>query len=154
MAGGAAAAGAWMSANAGYIAAATAAVSAASQHNQQKNAATAAKNEAELKAEQEKLAATQRESDRKERLAYAMSSQTASAGARGVISSEGSPLTVLQEDIRREEVATERDIFGSKLASSTALIRGRNKERSLKSGANIGLIGDIGKVASIMPAGK
>ena len=110
------------------------------QFRQQRAAASVAKAEGEFSSKQEKLAATQRESDRKERLATALASQGASAGARGVLSFEGSPLTVLQEDIRREEVATERDIFGAKLSSAQARLRGSNRSQSLKSQANIGLL--------------
>ncbi len=146
--------GSFLSSNAGLISAGATGLSAVGQYSQQRNAAAAASNEAEFAAKQEKLAATQREADRKDRLAQAIASQTASAGARGVLAYEGSPLTILQEDIRREEVATERDVFGSKLAASTALIRGRNRSSSLRTGANIGLIGDVRKVASIMPVGE
>ncbi len=86
------------------------AASTVSQFAQSRNAATAARQEGEFAAKQENLAAVQREADRKERLARAMASQTASAGSRGVAVFEGSPLSVLQEDVRREEEATERDI--------------------------------------------
>ena len=138
----------------GIIAVGLTGVSAVGQYSQTRNAAAAAKNEAEFAATQEKLAATQREADRKDKLAEAMASQTASAGARGVIAYEGSPLTILQEDIRREEVATDRDVFGSKLAASTALVRGKNQASSLKTGATFGLISDFGKVASLVPVKK
>ena len=59
------------------------AASTASQYAQSRNAATAARQEGEFAAKQENLAAVQREADRKERLARAMASQTASAGSRG-----------------------------------------------------------------------
>lgn len=110
------------------------------EYKQTRNAAEAAKNEGEFAAKQEELAVTARESDRKDNLARAMASQTASAGSRGIATFEGSPLTVLQEDIRKEEVATERDIFGGKLAASTARIRASNMESSLKSQAATGLL--------------
>lgn len=117
------------------------------QYQQTRNAATAAKQEGEFAAKQENLAAVQREADRKERLANAMASQTASAGSRGVAVFEGSPLSVLQEDIRREEVATERDVFGAKLAASTAKIRASNLSKALKTQANIGLLTGISDMA-------
>ena len=123
------------------------------QFRQQRAAASVAKAEGEFAAKQEKLGATQRESDRKERLATAMASQTASAGARGVAAFEGSPLAILNEDIRREEVATERDIFGSKLSAAQARLRGSNQAQSLKSQATIGLVKSVGDLAKTLPAG-
>lgn len=123
------------------------------QFGQQRAAASAAEAEGKFAAKQEKLAATQRETDRKERLATAMASQTASAGARGVLAFEGSPLTILQEDIRKEEVATERDIFGSKLAAAQARLQGSNRAKALKSGATIGLLKDTSDLVKTLPTG-
>lgn len=122
------------------------------QYQQTRNAAAAAKQEGEFAAKQENLAAVQREADRKERLANAMASQTASAGSRGVAVFEGSPLSVLQEDIRREEVATERDVFGAKLAASTAKIRASNQSSALRAQANIGLLTGISDLAKTSPS--
>lgn len=103
------------------------------QISQQRAQADIAVGESKIQAEQEELGAIQREADRKERLAIALASQNASAGARGVAAFEGSPLTVLKEDVRREEQATERDIFSSQLASLTARSRGKIKSKSLRS---------------------
>jgi hypothetical protein len=130
------------------------AASTASQYAQSRNAATAARQEGEFAAKQENLAAVQREADRKERLARAMASQTASAGSRGVAVFEGSPLSVLQEDVRREEEATERDIFGSKLAASTEKIRASNQSKSLGTQANIGLLTGMSDLAKVWPTKK
>ena len=128
------------------------AASTASQFAQSRNAATAARQEGEFAAKQENLAAVQREADRKERLARAMASQTASAGSRGVAVFEGSPLSVLQEDVRREEEATERDVFGAKLAASTAKIRASNQSKALKTQANIGLLTGMSDLAKTLPS--
>jgi len=106
---------------------------AAIQISQQKAQADIALGESKVAAEQEDLGAKQREADRKERLAIALASQNAAAGAKGVAAFEGSPLTILKEDIRRESVATERDIFSSKLASLTARSRGKAQSKSLRS---------------------
>ena len=106
---------------------------AAVQMSQQKAQADIAVGESKVQAEQEELGATQREADRKERLAIALSSQNASAGSSGIAAFEGSPLTIMKEDVRREEVATERDRFSSQLAGMTAKSRGKIKSKSLRS---------------------
>ena len=106
---------------------------AAVQISQQSAQADIALGESKVQAEQEELGAKQREADRKERLAIALASQNAAAGAGGIAAFEGSPLTVMKEDIRREQVATERDIFSSQLASLTARTRGRITGKSLRS---------------------
>ena len=110
------------------------------QFGEGRTAANQAQAEGKIAAQQEELGATQREADRKERLADALASQTASAGARGVVAFEGSPLTILQEDIRKEEVATQRDVFQSRLAGMTAKQRAKNKAGGIRTGANIGLL--------------
>lgn len=96
--------------------------------------------ELEVEAKQEELAAISRERDRKSNLADALASQNAAAGARGIAAFEGSPLTILQEDIRREEVATSRDFFQSQLASATARSRGLIAETGAKGQAGLDLI--------------
>lgn len=98
-----------------------------------------ARGEAEVAAKQEELSAISREKDRKSRLADALASQNASAGARGV-TFEGSPLTILEEDIRREQEATQRDVFQSQLSASITRQRGVISEKQTRAAANIGLI--------------
>ena len=71
--------------------------------------------ESKTAASAEELGAIQREGDRKSRLLDAISSQRAKTGASGISLFEGSPLAVINEDIRREQVATERDEFQTKL---------------------------------------
>ena len=122
---------------------------AAVQISQQQAQASIALDESQIKSEQEDLGAKQREADRKERLAIALASQNATAGAKGVAAFEGSPLTILKEDVRREEVATERDKFSSSLASLTAKTRGQTQAKSLRSqslltagSAVAGVVGD------------
>jgi hypothetical protein len=106
---------------------------AAVQMSQQRAQADIQLGESKVVAEQEELGAKQREADRKERLSIALASQNASAGAGGIAAFEGSPLSVMKEDIRREKTATERDVFGSKMASLTARARGNVQSKSLRS---------------------
>ena len=108
-------------------------VMAGIQLSQQKAQADIAVGESKVAAEQEDLGAKQREADRKERLSIALASQNAAAGAKGVAAFEGSPLTIMKEDIRREETATQRDVFSSQLASMTAKSRGQVQSKSLRS---------------------
>ena len=99
-----------------------------------------ARGEAEVAAKSEEAAGVSRESDRKSRLAEALASQNAAAGAGGIAAFEGSPLSVMNEDIRRAETATGRDEFQTKLKSMTLKSRGKIAQRQAKTGANIGLI--------------
>lgn len=117
------------------------------QQRQRVVAGKIARREAEVGAQQEELSAISRETDRKERLADALASQNASAGASG-ITFEGSPFTILQEDIRREQVATRRDIFQSQLSASITRQRGLVAEKQGRAAANIGLIRAITERAS------
>lgn len=110
------------------------------QQRQTVAAGKIARGEAEVAAKQEELSAVSRERDRKSRLAEALASQNAAAGAKGIAAFEGSPLTILQEDIRQEEVATQRDIFQSQLAAGATRTRGLIAEKQTRAGANIGLI--------------
>ena len=110
----------------------------------------------ELEARQEEVAAKQREADRKDALARAMASQIASAGARGIAVFEGSPLTILEEDIRQESKATERDLFNTRLAvlskragAGTARQRGLMAKRTADIEAVAGLLGDTTKIAMV-----
>lgn len=102
-----------------------------------------ARGEAEVQAKSEEAAGVAREADRKSRLAEALASQNASAGARGVAAFEGSPLSIMEEDIRRETVATERDVFQTQLAAKTLRARGKIAQRQAKTAANIGLLTSI-----------
>ncbi len=123
------------------------------QFKQKRAEGKIARGEAEVAAKQEELAAVQREGDRKNRLAEALASQNASAGARGVAAFEGSPLTILQEDIRKEQKATERDVFQTKLSAMTTRARGRLAERQAKTEANIGLLRAIEGKATAAASG-
>lgn len=111
--------------------------------SQQRSAGKIAEGEAKVAAKQEELAAIQREGDRKEKLAQALASQNASAGARGVAAFEGSPLTILQEDIRREEQATKRDVMQSQIRQQTLKARGRVAKKQAQAGATVGLLRSI-----------
>ena len=110
------------------------------QFQQGRAAGKIAQGEAKVAAKQEELAATSREVDRKERLAQAIASQNASAGSRGVAAFDGSPLSVINEDIRREETATQRDKFQSQLSASTLRARGKIARIQANTSANIGLL--------------
>jgi len=124
--------------------------------SQKRGAGKIAQREAEIGARSEELAAIAREGDRKERLASALATQTARAGAGGISAFEGSPLSVLQESIRAEETATERDVFQTRLSAMTIRARGQVARRQASARAFTGLIGDVGKFTSLAkfaPAG-
>ena len=90
------------------------------------------RDQAEVAAKSQELAMTQREADRKDRLASALATQNAMSGARGVAAFEGSPLAVLEDSIRREETATERDKFSTEM-EALAIRSGANIRRRLSS---------------------
>jgi len=115
------------------------------QFGLQRSAADIQRSEAKAQATGEELAAKARESDRKSRLASALASQNAMAGAKGVAAFEGSPLSILESDISAEKNATERDKFMAQLRSDAIRSGAKIKERQIKTGASIGLLGDIGK---------
>lgn len=123
-------------------------VTGAAQAKQTRAAGRIAAGEAEVAAKQEELGAIQRETDRKEKLIQALASQSATAGAGGVFGFEGSPLTILKEDISREERATERDVFQAKLAAMTTRARGKIAKTQASTQANIGLLKTAGSAIS------
>jgi hypothetical protein len=84
--------------------------------------------ESELTAQTQELAASQREVDRKERLATAMATANANAGASGIAAFEGSPLTILQQSIEAEQTATERDAFNARIGALTTRARGKSAQ--------------------------
>lgn len=92
----------------------------------------AQRREAETQALAEEAAGVSREADRKARLSEALASQNAAAGAAGIAAFEGSPLTILKEDIKREQKATQRDIFQTQLAAKTLRARGKIAERQAR----------------------
>lgn len=105
---------------------------AAIQMSQQKAQADIALGESNIQAEQQELGAKQREADRKERLSIALASQNALAGAGGIAAFEGSPLTIMKEDVRREKQATARDVFSTKLETMTTRTRGKVAKQSAR----------------------
>jgi len=105
--------------------------------------------QAKIAADQTDLAVTQREADRKDRLASSISSQMARSGAAGVAAFEGSPLTILNDSIRREETATERDQFQSGLTSLAQRSTGRARSRMTRQSANLGLLQNLANVAQV-----
>jgi hypothetical protein len=114
-------------------------------------AGKAAANEAELSAQTAELAATQREGDRKERLASAMATANAQAGAAGIRAFEGSPLTILQQSIENEQTATERDAFNTRISSLTTRARGQSARRGSQLQAGSSLIRGASQSAQLMP---
>tara|TARA_R110000851_G_scaffold40690_1_gene102472 strand:- start:6032 stop:6442 length:411 start_codon:yes stop_codon:yes gene_type:complete len=92
----------------------------------QVSAGRQAAKESELSAQTAEVAATQREVDRKERLAQAMATANAQAGASGIAAFEGSPLTILQQSIENEETATERDQFNTRISTLSTRARGKS----------------------------
>lgn len=125
------------------------AVSSIAQFGLQRTAAEGIKGEASLAAKAEELAATSREADRKSSLAVALASQIAESGAKGVSAFEGSPLTIIEADIKAEAGATQRDIFQTRISALTKREKGKIQSRQIKTGANIGLLSDTGKLAAL-----
>jgi hypothetical protein len=117
------------------------------QFGLQRSASEIQSAEAETSAQGEELSAKQREVDRKSRLASALASQNAQAGAKGIAAFEGSPLTILEADIKSEEEATQRDVFQSKLRAEAIRSGAKVKEKYMKLGAGVGLLSDVGKTA-------
>ena len=105
---------------------------AAIQISQQKAQADIAVGESNIQAEQQELGAKQREADRKERLAVALASQNAMAGAGGIAAFEGSPLTIMKEDVKREKQATARDVFSTQLETMTTRSRAKVGQASAR----------------------
>ncbi len=91
---------------------------------QAKSAGEIANIESKVEAKQIETAAAQREADRKERLARAVSSQMARGGASGA-GFEGSPLAVIEESQRREKEGTQRDELMAKTSILTTRARGK-----------------------------
>lgn len=95
-------------------------------------AGKAQQREAETAALAEEAAGVSREADRKARLAQALASQNAAAGASGIAAFEGSPLTIMKADIAKEGEATQRDIFQTNLRARTLRARGTIAKRQAK----------------------
>lgn len=115
------------------VGAATSLASVAARESQ----ASLERGEAEIAAKGEELRLKQREADRKDRLASALASQNAMSGARGVAAFEGSPLTVLQDSIDRENLASERDAFSTEISNMSirSTSRARQRMQRFRSGA-------------------
>ena len=107
--------------------------------------------DAELSAQTEELAATQREGDRKERLAKAMATANAQAGASGIAAFEGSPLTILQESIKNEQTSTERDQFNARISALTTRARGQGAKTTAQIGAASTLLKGSTTAAQLVP---
>lgn len=110
-----------------------------------------AQREAELTAEMQETAAVQREADRKERLAEALATANARAGASGIRAFEGSPLTILQKSIEQEETATERDQFNTRISALMSRARGRSALAQSQLGAATSLLKGASSTAQLIP---
>ena len=117
----------------------------------QVSAGKSAVKEAELTAQTQELAATQREGDRKERLARALATANAQAGAAGIAAFEGSPLTIIEQSITNEQTATERDQFNTRIAALTTRARGQTAKRASQFGAATTLLSGGSKAAQLIP---
>jgi hypothetical protein len=80
----------------------------------------------ELEGKQDEVATIGRETDRKRELAKVLASQNASAGAGGIMAFEGSPLAIMQEDIKLEGEYTEREEYEAGLRHRIRRRAGRN----------------------------
>lgn len=107
--------------------------------------------EAELSAQVQETAATQREADRKEALAKAMATANAQAGASGIAAFEGSPLTILQQSIENEQTATERDRFNTRISALTTRARGQSFRTQTQVGAASSLLRGGSAAAQLIP---
>lgn len=74
--------------------------------------------------EQEKIAARDRELQRKNRLLASLATQSAVRGAQGV-AMEGSPASMMRSDIGRFEMDQLTDIAGTKMRTTAALQSGK-----------------------------
>lgn len=102
-------------------------------------AAEGIEEQGKIEAEMEDVAVLQRESDRKAELLRAISSQRARTSGAG-IAIEGSPLSVIQEQIRQERKDTSRDIFNTKIAKQSAIYSSKLKAGALKTRGAISLL--------------
>ena len=117
----------------------------------QLQAGKSAAKESELTAQTQELAATGREADRKNRLAEALATANAQAGASGIRAFEGSPLTILQQSIENEETSTERDMFNTRIGALTTRARGQTAKRAGQIGAATSLIKGGVQAAQLIP---
>ncbi len=103
--------------------------------------------QAEVAAETEELRLKQREGDRKDRLASAMASQNAMAGAKGIAAFEGSPLTILQDSLERESVAAQRDEFSTNLSNLALRSGARIRQKMSNINARLGFFQSVAGAA-------
>lgn len=116
--------------------------------SQQMSAGRVADYEGKTEAKRIETAATAREADRKEKLARAMASQNAAVGGKGV-TFQGSPLSVLEEDIKRESQATERDALMTRIAAGAARTRGKVAKSQAKGAAFVSLLTGASQSATL-----
>lgn len=85
--------------------------------------------QAEVAAKNEELRLVQREADRKDRLASSIATQNAMAGAKGIAAFEGSPLTILEDSLKRERTASERDRFSTEMNVLAGRVTARTRRK-------------------------
>jgi hypothetical protein len=80
----------------------------------------------ELEGKQDEVSVIQLEADRKRDLARVLASQNAEAGAGNIAFFEGSPLAIMQEDIKTEQEYTDREKYEYGLRKRVRRRRARN----------------------------
>lgn len=109
--------------------------------------------EAETDAAQMETATAAREADRKTDLARAIASQNSQAGASGIALS-GSPLTIINEDISREQQASERDQLQSRLGVAATKSRGTQARQRGQNLATASLLKGAAQAAPLVTGGS
>lgn len=104
-----------------------------------------------METKEDEIATLSREADRKYELNKVLASQIAAGGAGGYLPTSGSPLAILQEDMRLEAKDTQRDLYEYNIRKRVRRMQGRNVKdaayisavtNTLMGGAN--LMGSIG----------
>lgn len=103
--------------------------------------------QAEVAASQEELRLKQREADRKDRLASSIATQNAMAGAKGIAAFEGSPLAIIEDSIRRQEAASERDKFQTELGALSIRSGAKIRRKLSRASTQVGLLQQAASVS-------
>ena len=104
-----------------------------------------------METKQDEIATLAREADRKYELNQVLASQIAAGGAGGYLPTSGSPLAILQEDMRLEAKDTQRDMYELGIRKRVRRMQGRNAKDAAYIGAatnaimsGVSLLGSIG----------
>ena len=110
--------------------------------------------EGDIAAEMEDLAVMQRETDRKLALAKSIGAARAKAGASGIDTNTGSPLSVINEMISDERRDTQRDQFNADIAAQSQRYRAAAEAGNIRGASGISLIRSGLDTLSAAPAKK